>query len=82
MKISKLVFAIASVSIFTLASCSDSKTKTKTITNEAHGHDHHADGSHMHDEIVEQEEFTVSTDSLPIKEESHSHGAGHDKHSH
>jgi len=80
MKISKLLFAIATVSIFTLTSCKD--TKSKIETTEEHGHEHDADGNHMHDETVEQEEFTVEKDSLQIKEETHSHDNSEEQHKH
>ncbi|NEW79578.1 MAG: hypothetical protein GZ086_09175 [Gelidibacter sp.] len=80
MKISKLLFAIAIVSIFTMTSCKD--TKSNSETTEEHGHEHDADGNHMNDETVEQEEFTVEKDSLQIKEESHTHDSGHNHQSH
>ena len=80
MKISKLIFAIVTVSIFSLTSCRD--TKPKTETTEEHGHAHDADGNHMNDETVDQEEFIVTKDTLQTKEDTHSHddGEGHHKH--
>lgn len=80
MKISKLLFAIAIVSIFTLTSCKD--TKSKSETTEEHGHEHDADGNHMNNETVEQEEFTVKKDSLQIKEDTHSHDNSEEQHKH
>ena len=80
MKISKIIFAIVTVSIFTLTSCRD--TKSKSETTEEHGHEHEADGNHMHDEKVEQEEFNVTKDSLQIKEEKHTHDEGSEHHDH
>ena len=80
MKISKILFAIVTVSIFTLTSCRD--TKSKLETTEEHGHEHDADGNHMHDEKVEQEEFNVTKDSLQIKEEKHTHDEGSEHHDH
>ncbi len=80
MKIFKIIFAIATVSIFTIPSCRD--TKSKTETTEEHGHEHGADGSHMHDDKVEQEEFTVTKDSLQTKEEKHTHDNGSEHHDH
>jgi len=80
MKISKLLFAIATVSIFTITSCKDTKSKSETI--EEQGHEHDADGNHMNNETVEQEEFNVTTDSLQTKEETHSHDNGDEHHNH
>jgi hypothetical protein len=80
MKISKLIFAIATISIFTLTSCRD--TTSKSETSEEHGHEHDADGNHMNDEKVEQEEFTVNKDSLQTKEETHTHDDGSEHHDH
>ena len=65
MRISKIIFAILTVSIFTMTSCRD--TKSKTETTEEHGHDHDADGNHMGDETIEQEEFQVEKDSMEMK---------------
>ena len=50
MRISKIIFAILTVSIFTMTSCRD--TKSKTETTEEHGHDHDADGNHTGDETI------------------------------
>jgi hypothetical protein len=57
MKISKILFAIATVSIFTLTSCKDNKSNSETT--EEHGHEHDADGNHK-EEVVNQEEFNVN----------------------
>ncbi|OBX27130.1 hypothetical protein LX77_00482 [Gelidibacter algens] len=80
MKISKLIFAIATVSIFTLTSCRD--TEPKSETPEEHGHEHDANGGHMNEEPVEQEEFEVKSDSMEMKEETHTHDSGAEHHDH
>jgi hypothetical protein len=80
MKILKIIFAIAIVSIFTITSCKDTKTKTKTM--EEHGHEHDADGNHMSNETIEQEEFQVEKDSTEIKTEIHKHDDGSEQHDH
>jgi hypothetical protein len=69
MKISKLIFAIAITSTFLVTSCRDKKTES----TDDHGHEHNADGSHMNDETIEQEEFKVGTDSMEMKTEEHGH---------
>ena len=79
-KISKIIFAILTVSIFTMTSCRD--TKSKTETTEEHGHDHDADGSHMGDETIEQEEFQVEKDSMEMKTDSHTHDDGKEHQDH
>jgi hypothetical protein len=78
MKISKIIFAIATVSMVTLTSCRD----TKKETTEEHGHEHNADGGHMDEEAVEQEEFQVGKDSMEMKTETHKHDDGADHHDH
>lgn len=55
MKISKIIFTIAIASTFLVSSCRD----TKTEATDDHGHEHDADGGHMDEEDVEQEEFEV-----------------------
>ena len=57
MKILKIIFAIATVSIFTLTSCKD--TKSNSETTEEQGHEHDEDGNHK-EEVVNQEEFNVN----------------------
>jgi len=66
MKISKIIFAIATVSIFTLTSCKD--TKPNSETTEEHGHEHDADGNHK-EEAVNQEEFIVNGTSETTEEQ-------------
>jgi len=66
MKISKIVFAIATVSIFILTSCKD--TKSNSETTEEHGHEHDEDGNHK-EEVVGQEEFNVSGTSETTEEQ-------------
>ncbi|WP_026838515.1 hypothetical protein [Gillisia sp. JM1] len=78
MKISKIIFAIAIVSTVTLTSCRD----TKKETTEEHGHEHDADGGHMDEEAVEQEEFQVGKDSMEMKTETHKHDDGADHQDH
>jgi hypothetical protein len=57
MRYSKIIFAIATVSIFTLTSCNDTKSKTETTEE----HEHDADGNHKEDKVVVgQEEFNVN----------------------
>ena len=70
----------ATVSIFTMTSCRD--TKSKTETTEEHGHDHDADGNHMGDETIEQEEFQVEKDSMEMKTDSHTHDEGKEHQDH
>lgn len=79
-KISKVIFAITIVSIFTIMSCRD--TKSKTETTEEHGHEHDVDGNHIHEETLEQEEFLVTKDSLQAKEEIHTHTNNEEQHNH
>ncbi|MFN4764560.1 hypothetical protein ACKGJN_15630 [Gillisia sp. Q332] len=78
MKISKVLFAITIASTFLVTSCRD----TKNQPTDDHGHEHDADGGHMHDEIIEQEEFQVEKDSMEIKTESHKHDDGAEHHDH
>jgi len=66
MKISKIIFAIGIVSMFTVTSCGD--TKTNTDTTEANAHEHDAEGNHMEDKAIFQEEFNVN-DTSEVKEE-------------
>jgi hypothetical protein len=66
MRYSKIIFAIATVSIFTLTSCKD--TKSNSETTEEHGHEHDADGNHK-EEIVNQEEFNVNGTSETTEEQ-------------
>jgi hypothetical protein len=76
-KISKIIFALMIGSMVTI-SCGDTKTKT----TEDHGHEHDADGNHMNDEKIEQEEFQVEKDSTEIKPEIHKHEDGAEHHDH
>ncbi|MGV8813505.1 MAG: hypothetical protein ACOH2D_05275 [Gelidibacter sp.] len=69
MKISKILFAIVIASTLLVSSCRDTKTKA----TDDHGHEHDADGGHMHQENVEQEEFQVGKDSMGNKTEEHGH---------
>jgi hypothetical protein len=69
MKISKIIFTIAIASTFLVSSCRD----TKTEATDDHGHEHDADGGHMDEEDVEQEEFEVGKDSMETKTEEHGH---------
>jgi hypothetical protein len=78
MRISKLVFAIATVSIFAMTSCGN----TNPDSTEEHGHEHDADGGHMQHETVEQEEFQVEKDSSEIETEMHMHTDGGEHHGH
>ena len=68
----KLVFLIAFIAL--IISCNGKKA-------EEHRHDHN-DGTHQHTEYgehseeVEQEEFTVSDDSIPAPEHDRQHKEG------
>jgi len=79
-KISKIIFALVIGSMITITSCRD--TKKKIENTEEHGHEHDADGNHMHDETIEQEEFHVDKDSMVLKNESHQHEDGAEHHDH
>ena len=79
-KISKLILAIATVSIFTLTSCRD--TKSNSETTDDHGHEHDADGNHFENEKIEQEAFEVGKDTMKIKTETHRHDDGSEHHDH
>ncbi|TXD84472.1 hypothetical protein ESY86_05245 [Subsaximicrobium wynnwilliamsii] len=68
-KISKLIVTVAIASTFLLSSCRD----TKTEATDDHGHEHEADGSHMDEEAVEQEEFQVGKDAMETTKEEHGH---------
>ncbi len=72
MKISRSIFATAIAITFLMASCRETPSKKQESTKE-HGHEHDADGSHMQDETVEQEEFQVGKDSMETKPEEHGH---------
>lgn len=76
-KISKIIFAIAIASTFLVSSCRD----TKTEATDDHGHEHDADGGHMDEKAVEQEEFQVESDTLKAEEQGHDHD-GTGGHSH
>lgn len=78
MNISKVILAITIASTFLVISCKD----TKTQTSDDHGHEHEADGSHMQDETIEQEEFKIVKDSMEIKTEAHKHDDGAEHHDH
>ncbi|HBY67548.1 MAG: hypothetical protein CME35_01145 [Gramella sp.] len=78
MKISKIIFAIAIASTFLVTSCRE----TKKESTDDHGHEHNEDGSHMHEEDIEQEEFEVGKDSMEIKNETHKHDDGSEHHDH
>ena len=78
MKISKIIFAIATVSMVTLTSCRD----TKKDATEEHGHEHDANGGHLQEEKVEQEEFQVGKDNLKAKTDTHKHDDGADHQDH
>ncbi len=87
MKISKIIFAVATISIYLLVSCKEAPSKKgdETVpTTEEHGHEHGNDDSHKHEETIKQEEFTVAKDTLDIKAESdtHKHNDGSDHKSH
>ena len=77
-KFSKIIFAIAIVSMITVTSCRD----TKTENTDDHGHEQNADGSHIEDETIEQEEFQVEKDSMEMKNETHKHDDGSEHHDH
>jgi len=77
-KISNIIFALAIGAMITVTSCRDKKTES----TDDHGHEHNSDGSHMNDETIEQEEFKVGTDSIEIKNETHSHNNGAEHHDH
>ena len=77
-KISKLIFAMAITSTFLVSSCKDTKKEAK----DDHGHEHNADGGHMNDEKVEQEEFQVETDSMEMEQETHTHDNDDEHHDH
>lgn len=77
-KFSKIIFAIAIGSMITITSCRD----TKTEGTDDHGHEHNADGSHMDDETIGQEEFQVGKDSMETKIETHKHDDGAEHHDH
>ncbi|RMA64772.1 hypothetical protein BXY75_1653 [Ulvibacter antarcticus] len=78
MKISKIILAIAITSTLMISSCRD----TKKEATDDHGHEHNADGTHMNEEKVEQEEFQVETDSMEMKKETHTHDNGSEHHNH
>jgi len=78
MKISKIIFAVATVSIFSLTSCRDTKTQ---ITDD-HGHKHDSEGNYLETEKVDQEEFQVQKDTIEIKKETHSHDNDSDHQDH
>ena len=78
MKISKIIFAIAIASTFLVTSCRE----TKKESTDDHGHEHNEDGSHMHEEDIEQEEFEVGKDSMETKIETHKHDDGAEHHDH
>ena len=77
-KISNIILALAIGSMIIITSCRD--TKSKTETTEEHGHEHNEDGSHMHNETIEQEEFQVEKDSLKTDTHTHDDGAEHHDH--
>jgi hypothetical protein len=82
MKISKLIFALFITSSFLITSCED--TNSNSETSEEHGHEHDADGNHMNEEHVEQEDFMVDSTSNEMKNETdtHSHDDGSEHHEH
>lgn len=71
MKISNIIF-IASILI--LASCSGNEAKEHGHEHktEEHGHEHNGE-EHNHHEEIQQEEFTISGDSIQIEAPAHNH---------
>lgn len=63
MKISKIIFAIAIVSIFTITSCE--ATKSKSETTEVHSHEHDADETHVGEENPRLD-HTIWTDKTEL----------------
>lgn len=63
MKISKIIFAIAIVSIFTITSCKD--TKPKSETTEEHSHEHDVNETHVGEENPRLD-HTIWTDKTEL----------------
>ena len=63
MKISKIIFAIAIVSIFTITSCE--ATKSKSEITEVHSHEHDADETHVGEENPRLD-HTIWTDKTEL----------------
>ena len=80
MKISKIIFALTTIIFFTITSCNN--TKSKSEKHEEHIHQHDADGNHLLENNVEQEEFSIAKDSLQTNEETHPHEKGKGNHNH
>lgn len=80
MKFSKIIFAIATISIIAFSSCKEGGNKSEPI--EGHGHEHDTNGNHIQEEKVEQEEFTVKKDSLQIKVDTYKHDNSEEHHNH
>lgn len=79
MKISNIIIALT---IVLFASCGGNQVKEHghEHNNEEHGHQH---GEGEHHEHHEQEEFTISSDSVKTPEPSHhTHDDGSEHHNH
>tara|TARA_B110000211_G_scaffold229852_1_gene288314 strand:- start:2341 stop:2568 length:228 start_codon:yes stop_codon:yes gene_type:complete len=75
MKISNIIIAAA---IFLLASCNGNQTNEHGLDAQEHGHEH-GEGEQHH----EQEEFTMSGDSVKVEEPTHyTHEDGSEHHNH
>lgn len=78
--ITKYLMALMVITAISFTGCRETK---KEETKNDHGHEHNADGTHSDEkEAVKQEEFQVETDSMEIKEETHTHDNGEAHHDH
>ena len=76
--LSKTIMALIVMAAISFTGCRETK---KEEAQDDHGHEHNPDGSHMEQEDLKQEEFTVGQDTLQKEEHGHSHDDDHG-HSH
>lgn len=77
--VTKYIMALIVITALSFTGCRDTK---KEEAKDEHGHEHNEDGTHINEEKVEQEEFQVETDSMEIKEETHTQDKGEAHHDH
>ena len=86
MKILKIIFPTLILSFLLITSCKKASLKKDAEKNtiEAHGHSHDTNGNHIQEDKIEQEEFTVQTDTMNVKKntEKHSHNSSLDSNTH
>ena len=79
----KIIFIITATAMMTACNNAEKNTKQENSHDiEEEGHAHDADGNHIEEENVEQEEFVVedssATNTIESAEHQHEHGHSHE----